>query len=299
MKKRNRTEEIKPKKKVEHSDEIKDQVIRLYQLNHSRKEIQKLLELPKETVNRWIKKFEKTNDLDSIHHHGRDYTFTTGPNAKITPEYLKLLEEFVAEEDYSYNSELIEKLFKKTGIKLSESAICKLKQKIDITKKVFTPSYPEEENPKNIEKLKIWQEEHHPKTGFIPYHQCMSTDEKKFLSNIIRRFGYKKIRRTHKKRQFKLKKFLGSSYRKNDTRVHHRKSKHAKASVHVAATISMHPDHPLPAFEPKLIYFNGGEFADFLERRKEPEYMIFDMLDRSSIHRCVKANIKRKKKPIH
>ena len=286
--------------KKTYNDQLKQMVVKLrLEKGWKFSDIENFTKVPHSTTHDWVKLYEQNNEIFNTPKL-KNNTLWKEHNSKITKYYVRELKKLCTKKnDELYDKERCDLLQKKTGISLSRSRLTKLRNQLNFTSKVKTYVYPDSENFKNQKALEKWKNLHDGiKGGFITWRQAMSTDEKKFTDIIVRKKAVAKIIKKHKRRNRCINLIFGNSFRNNASRAMGYKPKRHSVSVHCCASISMHPNYPLVHIETKIGYFNGSEFAHFLQNKKEPPFMITDIIDRSSVHRCEKANLKRGDKPI-
>jgi transposase len=214
-------------------------------------------------------------------------------HSKVTQEYLDLLEKDVKQNSDSTDKERVRVLEAKTGIKITPMALSNWRRKLNITKKLKTIFYNEGTTPTNQLRRKQFIKQHDPKVKgnkYIPLVLCSSTDEMGRDNNAIKKRGFSKTRLKNTNHNRGL---AGGSYRSDQSRVFAKQLKHSKFTLHVIATICLDPTNPVPAFQINTENTDGVKFGEYVEERTLPDFIKFDILDRHSSHKCVKANEQR------
>jgi transposase len=86
--------------------------------------------------------------------------FWNNPNSKITKDYVERLKKVIASQNDLYNKEIAEILEDQTGIKLAESTICKMRNKLNITVKTKSFSFVEADTERSRAQKDYFLREH-------------------------------------------------------------------------------------------------------------------------------------------
>jgi hypothetical protein len=177
-----------------------------------------------------------------------------------------------------------------TGISLTPSAVGKWRRKLRETRKRTTPNYAEGLTPLAQERKREFLAAHDPRTGTIAWNEIMATDEKGWSSNVIRDWRYSLVWQEPPRRGVRQQQ--GSSYRKNNTRVHTIRQKLGKWRLNLILSISLHPRFPVVHWS-----LHKGTTTAALSavraKRSTPRGIHYDLLDRAKIHTAEKALIQK------
>lgn len=258
-------------------------VITLHSQGRSYQQIANQLMISKTSVFNILKR----QRMGRMEPHIVNQTLWHNPNAKVTEEYIQMLENLIKEQNELTDQEIADELTKRTDITVSASSICHIRKKLNITIKRKTFLYESRDNVKNIHDAKVFCKVHHKKTGFRKLYSCMSTDESGFKSTIQRSMGKSKIQVSRQKNHFTMGicKVSGGSYRRNRSRALGRMQKHSSFKFNLILTISLDENKPVVAYNIDDRYYNSDMFTEFIFNRNNPPNMNFDLVDKASFHR--------------
>jgi transposase len=265
----------------------REKVVKDFMNGKSQELIKKDTEVSKRSQQRFIK---MTRDQQSLGIKKRSQIGISNNHSKVTQEYLDLLEKDVKQNSDSTDNQRMKVLEAKTGIKITPKQLGKWRRKLNITKKLKTTFYNEGTTPINQLRRKEFIKQHDPKVKgnkYIPLDLCSSTDEMGKDNNTIKKRGFSKTRLKSTNHNRGL---AGGSYRSDQSRVFAKQLKHSKFTLHVIATICLDPTNPVPMFKINTENTNGVKFGEYVEERELPKHIKFDIIDRHSAHKCVKAN---------
>jgi len=160
--------------------------------------------------------------------------------------------------------------------------------------------YSESLKDVNIIRKKIFLQTHDPKSHnkkeYIPLLLCASTDESGFKSDISREYGFGFI---HKFSSNKKITSLNGDTKYNNTRIHKIMPKHHQFKLNLILTIALDFHKPIQYFEIHDESSTGKVYLEYIENRELLDKIKFDIIDRHTIHRADKSNIKLGLIPVH
>ncbi len=259
-------------------------VIKLRNEEWTAKQVQKIINMPTSTQNRFLREYNKTNVWPTVIHVDRS-GFNNG-NAKINKEYVSKLKRMARRKNDLTVKEFAEKLKDQTGIQMTVGGLAKFMKKAGITRKQKTTLYHDRTLPQNIHRKKLFLPLFHTD---IDFPHCCATDEAGIKADHNRKYGYSLIQKVRSKNNKNRRKISGGSYRDNRSRVYGFKPKHSPFSLHLIATIALDHRKPVVHYWLSKIYTNSVRFSSFVKERKLPDWITHDIIDRASIHNTKKV----------
>jgi transposase len=112
-----------------YSTDIRTKIIETkHQTNESTQQLADRFRVSYSFVNRLLRRYEATKSIEPLPHGG-------GKSALIDAEQLNIVEELVEEDNDATLQELSNRLQEKTGIRVSIPTMCRLVQKLNLTRK--------------------------------------------------------------------------------------------------------------------------------------------------------------------
>lgn len=276
-----------------HSNEVRDIVIAMKESGKSAKEITEVTKVSSRSQNRYLKKSKTgsaaiTKQRRSGIHNGR---------TKVNNEYMTELRDLVDQEPTLYDNEIADELFETTGIRVTASHICRLRNENGLTRKKLSVHYPERYDQKNIKLAQEFCSKHRRVKAMISLQHCSSTDECGFKSDIQRTHGKGviKITKEQNKNLPSIRKVSGGSYSTDSSKIFGMQQKHASWKDNLIATISLDPQHPVIGFQFSEEYVNGVIFSHYVDSLRFPEMVTHDLMDKASFHVASASNQRKNK----
>lgn len=283
-------------RKPQWSDHVRKIVLSMRERGDSSKDVYNATNVPERTQRRWI-----ADAKNGVYESCRIKTTMFEHNAaKVTPEYVKNIQELLHQQNDLFDYEIADELEQETGISITPQRVQQLRKKFKITRKLKQKRYAERNTPQHIEYLKYFRKIHGPKHGQLKYINIASTDEAGFESTVQRKYGKGpiKVTRICDKKRALQRTLAGGSYQDRSSLVYDMTEKHHSFRLNLVVTICIDEKRSVVAYKLDEEYANGGVFSEFVLNRNLPAHITHDLLDRATVHRSVAANEKRKQIPV-